>query len=110
MAAPFIDQPLLTDQSTDETTSTAVKLGGQVRDVTVYVVAGAGVSAGVVTIEEAHDPDYSGTWAEVTTVTTSAASVCNAVHLSGTYKALRTRISTAIVGGTISTRVVAAEA
>ena len=39
----------------------AQKLDNNARFVTMLVVFGAGTGAGVVTLEEAHDPDYTGT-------------------------------------------------
>ena len=68
----------------------------------VAMVTGAStISSGVVTIEEASAPDYAGTWAVSTTV--SATNVSGGaqvtVHLAGTYRAVRARVSTAIAGG-----------
>lgn len=107
MGAVYMDRPLLSAVSTVESAA-AVDLRGEARDVTIYIKTGAGVSAGVVSIEEADDPDYTGTWSLIEAHTTNTASAQTAVHLTGTYKALRTRVSTAIVGGTVSTRIVAA--
>lgn len=74
---------------------------GVVQQVAIYVVFGAGTSAGVVMVEGAHDPDYTGTWANIATVTWAAASRCHMVAITGVHRALRVRISTAIVGGTV---------
>jgi hypothetical protein len=106
--APFIDQPLLSGASLIQAVGAGgVTLGGA-RDVTIYVnTSNATVSAGVVTIEEADDAAYAGTWSVIQAVTPVQNSNI-AVHLSGVYKALRTRISTAVTGGaTVSTRIVA---
>lgn len=105
---PFIDQLLLAAA----TALNAVGAGGVSmvgsRDVTIYVNTSNGtVSTGAVTIEEADDPAYAGTWSVIQTVTPVQNSNV-AVHLSGVYKALRTRVSTALTGGaTVSTRIVA---
>lgn len=106
-----MDRPLIATAASalNSGSTIAVDLRGEVHHVTVYVTTSAGVSAGVVSIEEAPSTDYTGTWSVVGTVTTSTASSTSAVHLTGTYKALRTRISTAITGGTVTTHIVAAE-
>lgn len=104
--APFLDQVLLTNQSALATTSAGVDLRGGLEAV-VYVTSGAGVSGGVVTIEEAPDKDYAGTWSVIQAITAPAASTTVAAHLTGTYNAVRARISTAIVGGTVGVRLAA---
>jgi hypothetical protein len=70
--------------------------------ITIWVKAGAGVSAGAVTIEEADDAAYAGTWAIIgSAVSTAAASITQAVHITGTYRYIRVRISTNITGGSV---------
>lgn len=71
------------------------------REHAAYVVFSAGCSAGQVKVESAHDPDYTGTWAEVGSVDWVAASRAHVVNFTGAHAALRLRISTAIVGGTV---------
>lgn len=66
------------------------------------VVSSAGVSGGVVTIEWAHTSDYAGTWAQVGTVTTSAASTQYGSAADVIAGFVRARISTAISGGTVT--------
>ncbi len=73
------------------------------RESAVYVVWGAGVSAGSVLIESAHDSTYAGTWAAYSTVSWSAASKVDIVQITGVAYNLRTRIGTSIVGGTVRT-------
>ena len=68
---------------------------------TFYVVFGAGTSAGVITIEAAHSPTYSGTWASLGTITWAAATRVHSLTVQGSHIALRARISTAVVGGTV---------
>jgi len=68
---------------------------------TFYVVFGAGTSAGIITIEAAHSATYSGTWASLGTVAWAAASSVKSITVQGSHMALRARISTAAVGGTI---------
>jgi hypothetical protein len=57
-----------------------------------------------VEIEAASAPDYSGTWANLGTITYAAGSPHAVTFVtSGPYKALRHRISTAVAGGTVTT-------
>lgn len=71
------------------------------KDFTVYVVGAGTISSGVVTIEEAHDPEYSGTWSSIQAVTASdvTGGAVKAYHISGKYRAVRARVSTTIGGG-----------
>jgi hypothetical protein len=103
-----ISQPLLVAQSVDETavaTPEVFKYSGCQRT-THYVSWGTGVTAGVVEIETADDPSYTGTWAPIATVTyASGAPRQSYVYVEGSYEAFRHRISTAVAGGTVSTRI-----
>ncbi len=74
-------------------------------DYVFYVEWGSSTSAGVITIEEAGLAAYSDTWSTLTTVTWAAADTSEAVHLTGIYSALRARISTTVVGGTVTVKV-----
>jgi len=68
---------------------------------TLFVVAGAGVSAGVVTLEVSQDNvNWTGVPTPVT-VTTSAPGTSIAVTVACPVQYARARISTAITGGTI---------
>ena len=78
-----------------------------VREFTVYVVFSAGCSAGAVVVEAAHSEDYTGTWSNLGTVNWAAASRAHPVSVTGCHIAIRVRISTAIVGGTIDAWAVA---
>lgn len=70
-------------------------------ELVIYVVFGAGVSAGVVKIEAAHAADYAGTWAVLATVTYAAASAVQEVAISGPHLAVRARVTTTIADGTV---------
>lgn len=98
------DQNLLVNQANN---NTAVGVGSsfmsRCRESAVYIVWGAGTGAGAVTVESAHDPNYSGTWAPLATVTWTAASKQDIVQITGVHRNLRTRISTLVTGGTVST-------
>jgi hypothetical protein len=81
---------------------TAVQLDGLSREHVFYIVGSSGVASGAVQIEEAHDSTYGGTWAAVGAAVTVAADTTKVVHLTGCVGALRARISTVVVGGTVS--------
>ena len=93
------------DQSVDETTSNEVD-ARHMRGICLFVETSAGVSGGVVEIESAPYAGYTGTWKQLGTVTTSAASTMYAVTADESQDGLparvvRARISTVISGGTI---------
>lgn len=73
------------------------------RETAIYVQWSAGTSAGAVKVESADDASYAGTWAPLATDTWTAVSSEDIIQITGVHRALRTRISTAIVGGTVST-------
>ena len=111
MAAPglgLLRVPLLNAQSVDETTSTPVNCLGY-KNITIYFKRSTSIT-GVVTVEEADfnpttESGYSGTWSvivafDVSTMTTDQF----AYHApSSAFSQVRTRISTVIGGGTVST-------
>jgi len=74
---------------------------------TFYVVGTAGVSAGAVQIETADDPTYAATWAPVGSPITVVPSEETVVEVFGPFAAVRARISTPIVGGTVTVTVIA---
>lgn len=68
-----------------------------------HVKWGTGVTAGVVKIEAADDAAYTGTWANLATVTfAGTAPNQDVVQVSGTGAAMRARISTAVSNGTVT--------
>ena len=74
-----------------------------VQELTYYIVFGAGTSTGAVQAETAHMPAYTGTWApEGSPVAWVAATRVHKVSISGASYVGRCRISTGIVGGTVS--------
>lgn len=99
-------QRMLNAVYVDETASTAIGPGqmGAIREAAVYVVWGEGVTSGVVEVETAHDAVYAGTWAPLATVTFSGtAPKQDLVQITGVALSIRTRISTVVAGGTVST-------
>ena len=104
-----VSKTLINGLSAVEATGTVLgpAYASQIRESTFYIVFGPGTTAGAVTIESAHDPAYTGTWAtQSTAVSWSAASRVHTVSITGVFLALRARISTGIDGGTVSVIVV----
>jgi len=72
-------------------------------------VQGTGtITGGVITLEEAPAPDFTGTWSTITTV--NAINVTGGavqhVHVDGSFNAVRTRVSSNITGGgTVTTEI-----
>jgi hypothetical protein len=78
-----------------------IDVGDSAEYTKIYVRFNAGTSAGAVVIEEASDPAYTGTWALLTTIAWSAATKESSYLVIGSYRALRARISVAVVGGNV---------
>lgn len=95
-------QVLLVNATTG--TATVTQLAPRLcRNAVVYAVWGAGTNAGVITVESAHTTTYAGTWASLGTITWMAATKADLLALTGVHGAIRTRISTTVTGGTVST-------
>ena len=97
LTVPLVDKWLLKDVASG--TSPAVDVAG-CANLTFYVVGGAGVSAGAVTIEESHDPNYAGAWTPIGAAVTVIVGVAAPSRFAGTAKAVRARITTPLTGGT----------
>ena len=100
-----IRQKLLNAASTDETTvATPTNFKYLAPPRSIHTVEwGTGVSAGVVEIEAAARPDYTGTWVGLSTVTYDTGAPKAVTYLAeGPYGAFRHRISTAVAGGTVT--------
>lgn len=68
----------------------------------ITVIFGAGTSAGAVTLETAPYAEYTGVWHIAATATWAvAANKVVYARADGPFMAIRARISTAIVGGTV---------
>ena len=105
MFANFVDKPLQKNATTGN--GEAIEVMG-VHLVTAYIIGSAGISAGAVQLEHSHDKTYTGTWAAIGAVTTVVAGAVVTVSLPPTaLKAIRARITTNIVGGTVSVHLVA---
>jgi len=110
-----ISQKLLDDQfAVDDAVATpdTFRYVG-VEDTTHYIEWGDGVSAGEVTIETAPKPAYDGTWAPVAVVTfdgsVTPAPKQEYVRVQGNYGAMRHRITSIVVDGTVTTRIEGAD-
>ena len=74
-----------------------------VDELTYYIMFSPGTSAGAVQIESAHLSGYTGTWAaEGSPVAWVAADRVHKLSITGVSFVSRARISTGIVGGTVS--------
>src|SRR3990167_2033403 len=71
---------VLDGQSVDETTSDSIE-SLSVQSVTMIVESGAGVNAGVVTLEGAATADYTGIWVSLGTVNAPTASTADALTI-----------------------------
>jgi hypothetical protein len=95
--------PLLTTQSALNASGAEDVLGNG-DEVAIYINWNAGVTAGAVAVETAPTLDYVGAWSLLINVPFSGlAPKTDIVQLTGAYRAIRTRISTAVTGGTVST-------
>jgi hypothetical protein len=79
------------------------------RELTIYIVGSAGVASGAVQLEEAHDPAYAGTWQAIGSPVTVVADSVKTVKTTGAFLAVRARISTTVVGGTVTVHIVAVQ-
>jgi len=86
---------------------TPVDVGGAGREHAFYLEGIGAVSAGGVTIETARSVDYTGTWQALAPEIAIAASTVQVVSYSGALLAVRARVSTAVVGGTVTVEYVA---
>lgn len=77
----------------------AVNLGGMMRSLRAYATFASGVSAGVVTIEEAPSTDYAGTWAAIGTLGFVDGGCATLAQAAGGMLAVRARITTTVSGG-----------
>lgn len=108
MAKAVFDKEIIAATAADESVG-YVDLPFRAGRVTVYVLTGAGVSAGTVKVEQAPNKDYTGTWDEVASISTAAANTCYVAHSGDLHGALRVRFDTAITGGDVSVHAIATE-
>lgn len=74
------------------------------RETAIYVQWSTGVNAGAVTIETAHSESYTGTFAPLQIVTwAGSANKEDVVQITGIHGVLATRVSSTVMGGTVTT-------
>lgn len=106
MSLPGISRALLV-QKQDVGQAVAVDINQLGIDrVSHYIKWDDATTGGEVTIETADDAAYTGTWSPLKVVPWTGANRQDAILLDGDFIALRHRISSPIIGGTVSTRVV----
>lgn len=93
---------LLDAETALDTVSDVLLNEGHDREISGYVIGNGAVSAGAVQFETAHDPAYTGTWAPLDGAITVLADAQTFFQLTGHFRAFRVRISTAVVGGTVT--------
>ena len=103
---PILDHTLLTAETALDTAGAfPASLHGQYIEATIYVGFDADSLAGAVVVETCHDPRFTGTWANIATVTWATADTMHYVSVTGIYRALRVRISSDVTSGTVDVRV-----
>lgn len=103
MGVAVVQERLFTAQSAlDFSATLGPGRASRAKEWQVLARYGAGTSAGVVTVETAADPNDAGAWASVGTIPWTAASKTEKLQFTGTFHNIRVRISTAVVGGTIT--------
>lgn len=98
------DKRLLTDASALNTKSTPTRGDddlSNIKDPCVYIRHSDAAATGVVTVETAYDPDYAGTWKSLGTSNASA-NTEDRIALTGAFKYIRARVSTAYTAGNAS--------
>lgn len=104
ISAPNRGELLVMQSALTTGTGTPIAIPDSYKNHKVIIKGSAGISAGAVQIETADAYDYAGTWAQVGGgPITAVASTELAIDFSGVYKFIRTRITTNIVGGTVTT-------
>lgn len=102
MSQAFAEQNLLTAATTG--TGTAYDVLAAAREIKFYVIGSAGVTAGAVTLEEAHDPTYTGTWYPLDTPIDVLNDGVVTRARSGCFRAVRARVTTTITGGSVTVK------
>ena len=96
------DEAVITDGSKLDTVGKTSKyLSNRCKEFAAYVKFSKDTLSGQVLIETAIDDDDTGTWAIVGTINWIAANRTHHLAVTGLYRAIRARISSPIVGGTV---------
>lgn len=78
----------------------------QLTEIAFYTEFDHTSAAGVVLIETASSDTYAGTWAVLATITWAAIDKCHYTAITGAFRSVRARISSAVTSGTVSVRMV----
>lgn len=101
---PIVAQALQTAATTlNAATTIGPGFMSRCRETAIYIEWSAASSAGAVVVESAFNEAYAGTWANLATVNWVSGSRVDIVQITGVHGALRTRVSSAITGGTVNT-------
>lgn len=95
-----VDETLQNAQTSG--TGVAYDIVADAREIKFYVIGNGAVSAGAVTLEEAHDPSYTGTWAPLETPVDVIGDGVVTRARSGCFRAVRARITTPVTGGSVT--------
>ena len=96
-----VHKKLMTNETAVETAGTVLgpAFCSKGREWTFVIFWRPGTTAGAIKIETAHDAAFTGTWAQLgSPVTWATANTVAFVSITGTYLAMRARISTAVTG------------
>lgn len=103
-ASKGVATPLQTAVTTGTGTGVAVPITS--KNPRVHMRAAGTITAGTVVLEEASVPSYTGAWSLLYTYTPTSDGE-TVVHIAGTVGALRTRVTSNILGGgTVTTELV----
>ena len=102
----LIGKRLLDDAFAEDATGVADCRRTGPDETTHHIEWGEGVSSGIVAIEAAPRPSYTGTWEILDTVTfDGTAPKVDIVRLEGSYGAMRHRITQIVTDGTVRSKV-----
>lgn len=96
---------MLNAQSAINTTGTVVgsSILSKCRESAIYLIPSISVSAGAIQVESSHDAAFTGTWAPMGSTITLVANTLTIVQITGIHLNLRTRISTGVTLGSVTT-------
>ena len=108
MATGYIGVPVLSGVTTGSGTA---NLDGKYPFIAVYITWSSGVTAGAVQVETSDDPAFAGTWSPIGSAQSFVANTKQVVVPTGpsAYKSIRVRVSTTVVGGTVSASISASD-
>lgn len=90
--------------ATATTGSGTYDVNATARELKLFIVGTGTITAGTVTLEEAHDPTYTGAWSSFEAPIAVPSNAVVTRPYSGCFKAVRARVSDTIVGGTVTVK------